>query len=255
MPAAVLRRFAPLERFPIRLAGAAAGLLLVAVPGSLVVISVGSHWGPVLSLDTAISAAVHRAALGHPALRGAAAAVTHLGDTLTRTGITVAAVAVLAWRRAYRSALFLATVVPLGGLIDTGSKVAVGRTRPVLAEPFAHANGASFPSGHAMGSMVVYGSLLLVALPFLPPRSRLPARWLTAGVVLAVGASRVVLGVHYPTDVLGGWLIGWAWLLLAILLFNRWRVECGERAVADPGAAGIEPEAGVERSGPGGVRG
>ena len=93
-----------------------------------------------------------------------------------------------------------------------------------------------------MGSMVCYGALLLVVLPFLPAGVRGAARWVTGAVVAAVGMSRVVLGVHYPSDVLGGWLIGLGWLFLATVLFDRWRLETGEPSIEDPTETGIEPE-------------
>lgn len=202
---------------------AVGGLLLVAIPGSLVVISVATRWAPLMSWDTGLEEAVHRVALAQTPLRTAAKAVTHLGDTGTRAAVTVAGVALLLRRRAFRCAAFLGTVVPIGALILTLTKLAVDRARPVLPEPFAFASGTSFPSGHAMGSLVCYGALLLVVLPFLPPRLQRLARWLTGAIVLAVGTSRVVLGVHYPSDVLGGWLLGAGWLLLTVMLFARWR--------------------------------
>ena len=241
-PVAVLRRLDPGERFPVRLGGAAAGLLLVAVPGSLLVISVVGRWAPLASWDTSVAESVHRVALEHASLRAVAGGITHFGDTVTRAVVTVLGVGLLLRRGAIRSAVFLGTVVPLGSLIGTLTKLAVDRARPVLPEPFAHADGTSFPSGHAMGSTVLYGALLLTALPLLPAAVRPLVRWLAAALVLAVGVSRVVLGVHYPSDVAGGWLIGLAWLLVAVMIFNRWRVETGEPPVEDPTKTGIEPE-------------
>ncbi len=70
----------------------------------------------------------------------------------------------------------------------------------------------SFPSGHAM---VAYGALLVAALPLLRGRARTWATAVTVALVGAVGASRVVLGVHYPTDVAAGWLYGLTWLVVA----------------------------------------
>jgi undecaprenyl-diphosphatase len=195
-----------------------------------------------VSWDSSVEEAVHRAALAYAPLRASASAVTHLGDTATRTAITVLAVAALLWRRARRSALFLGTVVPLGGLIDTLVKLAVNRARPVFADPITHAHGNSFPSGHALGAMVCYGALLLVVLPFLPPKARQPARWITGTIVAGVGLSRVVLGVHFPSDVLGGRLIGLGWLFLATVLFDLWQVESGRSPIEDPTVTGVEPE-------------
>lgn len=189
--------------------------LVVAAVAAVLMIAVLGGWSPLLGLDSSIVEAVHRQALGSGVLRTAAATVTELGNTATRAGVTVAGIVLLLLRRSWRGAAFLAVVVPLGGLWDTLVKLAVDRARPVLPQAFAHAHGSSFPSGHAMGAMVTYGALLLVALPYVPPRRRGLARALVVLLVALVGSSRVVLGVHYPSDVVGGWLLGLSWLLAA----------------------------------------
>lgn len=113
-------------------------------------------------------------------------------------------------RRRWRAGVFAAIATAGGGLLNVGAKLYFARDRPTLWRSISPQDTFSFPSGHAMGSAVL--ALVLVLLAW-----RTRWRWpvlLVAGVfVLAVGASRVYLGVHYPSDVLGGWLAALAWVL------------------------------------------
>jgi len=128
-----------------------------------------------------------------------------------------------------------------GGLLDTAVKLAVDRPRPSLEEPIATAFGKSFPSGHAMSSIVVYGSLLLVFFPVLSPVWRRRSLIGAVVLVLVIGFTRLALGVHYITDVLGGYVLGLAWLAASTAAFSIWRVERGRRPVEL--TEGLEPEA------------
>ncbi|HET9796058.1 MAG TPA: phosphatase PAP2 family protein [Thermoanaerobaculia bacterium] len=89
------------------------------------------------------------------------------------------------------------------------------RARPGLFDPLAHAIGYSFPSGHSALSAAFFGSVAGLAAAS-AKRGRHAAAYLATGfaAVVLVGSSRVALGVHWPTDVLGGWTIGFAWLTL-----------------------------------------
>src|SRR5207248_2002408 len=92
-------------------------------------------------------------------------------------------------------------------------------------------SGKSFPSGHAMGSTLVYGALLLIALPHVSGRAR---PWLigaTVALVLLISTSRLALGVHFLSDVVGGILLGAAWLLAATAAFRIWG---SDRPLHDP---------------------
>ena len=117
-------------------------------------------------------------------------------------------------------------VTGLGALaLDPSLKALVGRLRPVVDVPVAAGGGNSFPSGHALGSIVAYGALLLVFLPAIRPRWRRPAIGLVAVLVFAIGLTRIALGVHFVSDVLGGWLLGLAWLVVTGYAFRLWRRE------------------------------
>jgi membrane-associated phospholipid phosphatase len=120
-------------------------------------------------------------------------------------------------------------VVAVGGeeLVNTVFKFSFHRVRPTFTIPITTSAGFSFPSGHAMASVVFYG---LVAY-WLIRNSKL---WLERVLIvliclivtLIIGFSRIYLGVHFPSDVFGGYVAGFAWLLVAISsveLFHRWR--------------------------------
>ncbi len=104
-----------------------------------------------------------------------------------------------------------------GALLDTLIKRAVDRQRPPWNGLWSWEESASYPSGHAQAGITVWVAVALVGLLVLPAAWR----WWVAGPIavigVCIGASRVVLGVHWPSDVLGGWLLGSAWLLIGVV--------------------------------------
>ena len=96
-------------------------------------------------------------------------------------------------------------------MIGDGLKEGIRRARPALAHPVAHAHGFSFPSGHAFGSAALYASLAVVLGPRVPFAARLALAVLPP---LVVATTRVMLGVHFPSDVVAGLFAGWAVALL-----------------------------------------
>ena len=143
---------------------------------------------------------------------GIAGAVTRLGDPLVRIGITAALAVVLLLARRLRDALFLAGTVASGSLLVTLIKLDVGRPRPALLPHLAAVHNASFPSGHAANSALVYGAIAVVLRE---TRAGRPLAILAVLIALLVGLSRIGLAVHWPSDVLGGWALGAGWLCLA----------------------------------------
>jgi undecaprenyl-diphosphatase len=125
--------------------------------------------------------------------------------------------------------VFVAVTMLGGAALNALVKAAVHRARPVLPEPVAHAGGLSFPSGHAQSVVVAFGLLLLLALPHLRGPWRGAAIGLAAAMVLAIGVSRVALGVHFVSDVLAGYVLGAAWLAAMAAAFDQWRRESGSR--------------------------
>ncbi len=215
-------------------------LILVAVPFSYLLFEVLRN-GPFTRFDETTATSLHRHVVGHPHLIQVLDGLSLLGKPLLLAACIAVGAAFAYWRGRHRLALFLVVTAIGGGLVDSGVKILVNRPRPVLDTPLAHAFGKSFPSGHAMSSTVTYGALLLVFLPVVPRAWRWLAFTLTALLVLAIGASRLLLGVHFVSDVAGGYLLGLAWLLGSASLFNIWRQERGAPAVDL--SDGLEPEA------------
>lgn len=146
--------------------------------------------------------------------------VTHLGDAATLTVLCLLVGAVLLWQRRRGMALAWVLACAGGGLLNRLLKVSFERVRPVHDHGFAVADGFSFPSGHTSGAVVVYGMLAYLLLRQLAPRWHLPVAVATAALVFTIGFSRVMLQVHWASDVLAGFASGAAWLLTCVLLIE-----------------------------------
>jgi len=237
------RRLDPAERYGLRLSLFAVAFLLVAIPFGLLIEQIKTS-GTLVALDTSAARHLHGWVRHSPGAVRALKLLTLLGTPVLFYVIVIPA-ALLTWRRHRgRLALFLLVTTFGGGVLDTIVKIVVNRSRPSLVDPVATAHGKSFPSGHAMSSTVVYGALLLVFLPLIAPRLR---RLVVGGAVMlvvAIGFSRLALGVHFITDVIGGYVLGLAWLAVSTAAFSIWRVERG-RPPVEP-MAGLEPEAAAD---------
>ena len=140
---------------------------------------------------------------------------TVLGPTVFRLAALVVIVVALA-RRNVRAAMFLVISVELSGLLTEAAKLAANRERPAGA--LVSAQSTSFPSGHALGVMVGVLAFLTLILPIARRSLRFWLIVVGAVVVLAIGAARVVLCVHHPSDVLAGWALGYAWFVVCLLV-------------------------------------
>ncbi len=149
-------------------------------------------------------------------------AVTHLGDTPTIwvVGAAIAAYGVWRWRRLAVPVFVLAVV--LGQvLISNTIKVVIDRARPEL-RPRADFTGTSFPSGHTTAATATYLAVALVLAIGTSPRVRAALAGAAVAIGVAVGCTRVLLGVHWFSDVLAGAAIGWAWFgLCAVAIGGR----------------------------------
>jgi membrane-associated phospholipid phosphatase len=171
-------------------------------------------------LDLAVMDRAQTARAGSPQLTGFVVAFTQLGGAAVTLGVAAIAVLLLSLRRRFgRAALLAATVLAVRLLVD--------RPRPPLELLPIMPHSLAFPSGHAANSMATY---LAVAILAVAPIHRRPAVVAAAILSLLIGLSRVWLGVHWPSDVIGGWALG--------LLAAGLAVAVGQKS----GAVRLEPQ-------------
>jgi undecaprenyl-diphosphatase len=182
----------------------------------------------------------------------AARDITGLGGNTVLTIVTLASAVYLWLTGKRRAALLLLAAVGGGTLLSSGLKAGFERPRPDLVPHGTHVYSASFPSGHAMLSAVTY--LTLGALLARTEGRRAVKGFLLGLAVtltLLIGASRVYLGVHWPSDVLAGWCGGAAWAALCwfveLQLQRTGRVERAS-GIAEPEATARPATAAVERT-------
>ncbi|MBD9368092.1 phosphatase PAP2 family protein [Xanthomonas sp. XNM01] len=133
-------------------------------------------------------------------------------------GDIIVALALFALRR-WREAVFASLSFAGSALLNMATKQVFQRERPSLWESIAPESTFSFPSGHAMGSITLAAVLVLLAWP---TRWRWPVLVAATVFTVLVGVSRIYLGVHYPSDILGGWAAGLAWVVgLYLVLFRQ----------------------------------
>ncbi len=182
------------------------GLLVLAVLAALVL------GGPYTWIDPQALAL-----FDYPALVPAARLLTHLGDVVT---VLAAAVIVAGWlllRGHRRRALLLVAIVASERLLIEAMKNVFDRARP---DPLGHevaVHNLAFPSGHSANAMAGW---LAIAVLATSPRLRLFAIAVALTIALVTGICRLVLQVHWPSDVVGGWAFGAAWTLLLVRLFG-----------------------------------
>ena len=148
--------------------------------------------------------------------------VTALGGTTLISVVTVAGVLAFVFHRRYRHGLVLGGAVLLAWASSSLTKTLYHRPRPDLVPHEVAVYSASFPSGHSTLSAATYLTLAMLVASLEPRRrSKALAYGVAVTVLVAVGFSRVYLGVHWPSDVLAGWCLGAMWALAAWLTL-RW---------------------------------
>lgn len=171
--------------------------------------------------------------------------ITNLGGTrATIIGVLVVGLPLLFLRR-WWSLFGLVFAAAGGGIIIFGLKFFFQRARPI--ETVIDVGGYAFPSGHAFAAMVFFGYLIHLSYRhFRLPAIQIFATLLGSIMIFLIGSSRVYLNVHWLTDVVGGWIAGFAWLLVSILIVRH--IEWPKRAATRPPAEPDDAAASVENS-------
>jgi membrane-associated phospholipid phosphatase len=174
--------------------------------------------GPVNGVDLPLIEYAAEIRAWSPGFARFAASFTHFGGAAVTLGIAAVAAVSLFVRRRPGAALLLAGTVLTERFLVDGLKAWIGRPRPAI-DPLVHLpQSLAYPSGHAANSMAAFLAVALIAAPA-------RYRWATAvaALVLAVlvGCSRILLGVHWPSDVIGGWALGMLCVGVALLVGER----------------------------------
>lgn len=181
---------------------ARAGLVMLLFSICLVAGIIG---GFELALDVALIHQFHEIRDASPELTLSAVAVTHAGSVYGTIGTGAGAAAWLAWQGQRWRAVILAATVAGERLVLDGMKLVIDRARPTFDLHPVATHSSSFPSGHAGNSMAVFLAIALIAVP---PTYRLRAVIGALVASMVIGTTRPYLGVHWPSDVIGGWALG-----------------------------------------------
>jgi len=224
-------------------AALATGTLLVGLAALLGILLVfafiadGIRDQEAFALDTWATPFLH--SIASPGLDALMVGLTTMGSTQVVAPILVAVCAYLIFKRRYGAMLFLTLSLAGALVIDASMKLLFERPRPKL--DYARVlPDYSFPSGHSMNGVVFYVGLALVLWSLFGRRIGLPATIAASILALGIGTSRIYLGYHYFTDVVGGFLAGAAWLLIVAYAFrvtpNVWPWQAPSVGTAPPEA-------------------
>jgi len=197
--------------------------------------------GDTKALDTRILVSLRNAddpsrPIGPAWVESALLDLTAIGGPTVLALVVFAVVGFLALQTRYHTALVVLITAASGEVANIAIKNAFMRPRPTVVPHLREAFSTSFPSGHAMESAIIYLTLGAMLMRLAERRiTKLYCMGMAIFVTFLVGMSRVYLGVHYPTDVLGGWIFGFMWASLCWLVSQRFEEETGvaeERAKA-----------------------
>jgi undecaprenyl-diphosphatase len=183
-------------------------------------LGVATHLGAQLRLDSAISTALYAGDSRSAALNDLLQVLTAPGLTVFRVVVLLPVVVWLVVRRAWRTAAWVLTAIVLVAPLTTAVKELVGRVRPTFVNGGARVESLSFPSGHSSGIATLVTVVLVLAWPLLGRTGRRVCLVLGVALALLVGFTRMWLGVHFLSDVVGGWALGVAWTLTVALAFG-----------------------------------
>lgn len=192
--------------------------------------------GDTQAMDTKIVRALRKAddpskPIGPPWMEGVLEDLTALGGPTVTWLVMLSITGYLLLQTRYRTAFFAFATAASGDLVNHAIKHVFARARPTIVPHLRDAFSTSFPSGHSMESAIVYLTLAAMLMRIVDGRvTKAYCLGLAVLITLLVGVSRVFLGVHYPTDVIGGWIIGMFWASLCWLAAQHYEVRAGIRA-------------------------
>lgn len=201
-----------MSRAALRLPAAAAALILL----FLACFELGG------AIDPAVAAMAAAIRADSPAVFYSALFLTNFGSAPMTLGVAIVGAILLVRRRRQSRAGLLLLAVIVERLAVDGLKLSFGRARPLFDDSLVHVSSLSFPSGHAANSLT---ASLLAACLVVPPPFRRPAVIAAIAIALIVGATRVLLGVHWLSDVVGGWAVGLLAVMLALAADRRLRPQ------------------------------
>jgi undecaprenyl-diphosphatase len=203
------------------------GLVLCAVLFLFIRLASEVMAGDTQTLDVQIIRSLRSAAdpaqpIGPPWMEGAILDITALGSPVVLGLIVVIIVGYLLLEARYVTAAIVLASSVSGEILNELLKLFFERPRPSVVPHLRTVMTASFPSGHAMESAIIYLTLGALLMRVVEGRiTRIYCMAMAMLLTLLVGVSRVFLGVHYPSDVLGGWMLGFVWAVLTLLVTRR----------------------------------
>ena len=172
----------------------------------------------VISFDEFVISAVQ--SLISPRLTAVMLVITELGSVKMITIFVIVVSLLLSIKKKFVLTLFVIASSGLGALLNLWLKWIFKRERPDIL-PLVSEEGFSFPSGHSMGSFIFYVALDYTTVHLVLIKSfQCISDFLSGVIIVSIGLSRIYLGVHYPSDIVGGFLAGASWLLFMIILFR-----------------------------------
>jgi undecaprenyl-diphosphatase len=217
----------PAARALLRPTTAAAIVVVTLLVATAIAVEVREQAG--LTVFDAALASDLRQNLPRPLLN-AIAMLTHVGDSIVVVPVSIVVFIALLVRRHWQLAVAWAVTLVGTATINHALKAWFQRARPLHDHGFIVENSYSFPSGHASSSMVFYGMLAYILLVLCPPRLHRPIVVAAVAMITLVGISRILLQVHYFSDVMAGYATGLAWVTLCVGSAEYIRLRQGRKA-------------------------
>jgi undecaprenyl-diphosphatase len=215
------------------LGGLIVGLIVCLLLWGFLALSSEVMEGDTKTLDTKILVSLRKAddpsrPIGPAWIETALLDLTAIGGPTVLGLVVLSVVGFLALQARYRTALVVLITAVSGEMANIGMKNIFLRERPTVVPHLRDVQSTSFPSGHAMESAIIYLTLGAMLMRLAEGRlTKLYCIGMAVLVTFLVGVSRVYLGVHYPTDVLAGWMFGFLWASLCWLVSQRFEEETG----------------------------